>query len=83
MSSAAIFAGRAKDETPHDPALATPRLLLHTLSDFLDCFDDIALFELSEGPVHVSIVTLTVKFFGLPTDIQRFRVDHVDIEQES
>ena len=83
MSSTAIFAGRAQDEAPHDPALATPRLLLHTLPDFLDCFDDIALFEFSEGPVHVSIVTLPVEFFGLAADIQCLRVDHVDIEQES
>ena len=82
MSSTAIFAGRTQNEAPNDPTLAASRLLLHTLSDFLDCFDHIALFEFSEGPVHVSVVTLPIKFFGLTADIKCLWVDHVDVEQE-
>ena len=77
-----VLAGRAEDEPPQDPALTVLRLFLHTFSDFLDRFNNVTLFELSEGPVHVSVVALSVELLGLAADIQRLRIDHMDVEQE-
>lgn len=78
-----VLAGLAEDESPDDPALGIERLLGDSLPDFLDGLDDVAQLELSEGPVHVRVVPRSVELFRLPADVQRLRVDHVDVEEES
>ena len=77
---ALVFAGRAQDEPPNDPALAIGRLFLDALPNLLNRLDHVALFELGEGPMHVGIVAGTVEFLGLAADIQRFLINHVDVE---
>ena len=83
MLGALVLAGRAQDEAPDDPALSIRWLFGHTLSDLLDGFDDVALFEFSEGPMHMRVMASSVELFGLTANIQRLLVDHVDVEQES
>ena len=82
MPGTLIFAGWAKDEAPNDPALCIERLLLHALPNLLDGFDDIAFLELSESPMHVSVVAMSVILFGLTADVQRLLVDHMNVEEE-
>ena len=82
MLGALVFAGRAQDEPPNDPALAIGRLFLDALPNLLDRLDHVALLELGEGPMHVGIVAGAVEFLGLAADIQRFLINHVDVEQE-
>ena len=77
-----VFAGGTEDKTPHDPTFGIKWLFLDAFADFLDGFDDVALLELREGPVHVRVVARPVKLFGLSADIERLFVDHVDVEEE-
>ena len=79
---ALVFAGRAQDEPPNDPALAIGRLFLDALPNLLDRLDHVALLELGEGPMHVGVVAGAVEFLGLAADVQRFLINHVDVEQE-
>ena len=78
--SALVLAGRAQDEPPNDPALAVGRLFLDALPNLLDRLDHVSLLELGEGPVHVGVVAGAVEFLGLAADIQRFLINHVDVE---
>ena len=79
---ALIFAGVSKNKSPHNPAFSLKGLLLHTFTNLLDCFHYVALFEFCKSPVHVRIVTLSIEFFCLPTDVQCLLINHVDIEKE-
>ena len=77
-----VISSTPQYQSPHDPILGTLWLLLDSFPYFLDGFDHISFFELGEGPVHVRVVILAIEFFGLPTDVQGFFVDHVHVEYE-
>ena len=78
-----VFSCGPQDQTPDNPALCILWLLLHTLPDFLDRLDDISFFKLCEGPMHMCVVALSVKFFCLLTDVQSLLVYHVNVIEES
>ena len=78
-----VFTGGAEDEAPDDPAFGVKWLFLNAFANLLYGFDDIALFELGEGPVHVRVVAGPVELFGLSADVEGLLVDHVDVEEES
>ena len=82
MLGTLILAGVTKNESPNYPAFSLERLLLHTFPNLLYCFHYISFFKFSKSPVHVRIVTLSIEFFCLSTDIQRLLINHVDIEKE-
>ena len=79
---ALVLTGISKDKSPDDPAFGLKRLFLHTFPNLLNGFHDVSLFEFSKGPVHVRIVTLSIEFLCLATDIQCLLINHVDIEEE-
>ena len=55
---------------------------MDTLPNFLDRLNDISLFKLSESPVHVGVVRRAVVLLGLPANVQRLLINHVDVEKE-
>jgi len=77
-----VLAGRSQKVAPDDPALRVVGLLLHTLSYLFNRLHHIPLFELGEGPVHVSVVPVAVELFGLSAVVECLVVDHVDVEEE-
>ena len=83
MFGAFIFTRRSENEAPNDPVISVFRLFLNAFSNFLDCFHDITFFKLSEGPMHMCVVTIAIEFFGLAADIKSFLVYHVHVEEES
>ena len=78
-----IFANRSQDETPDDPVVSVLRLLLYSFPDLLDSFHHITLLKLSEGPMHVGVVSVSIELFCLTADIECLFVNHVHVEQES
>lgn len=69
MFGAFIFTSRSENEAPNDPVICVFRLFLNTFSNFLDCFHHVAFFKLSEGPMHVGVVAITIEFLSLAADI--------------
>jgi hypothetical protein len=55
---------------------------LDTLSDLLDCLDNVSLFILRERPVSVSVVSSFVMLFGFLANLNCFPVEAMHIEQE-
>ena len=77
---ALVLACAAKNKTPNDPALRVVGHLLDAFPDLLDCLDNVALLELSKGPVHVRVMRGAIVLLGLTTNVERLLVDHVDVE---
>lgn len=82
MFGAFIFACRSKDQAPDDPVIRIERLLLDALPDLLDGFHYITLLKLSEGPMHVCVVTVAIELLGLAADVEGLFVYHVHVKQE-
>ena len=79
---ALILAGVSKNKSPDNPAFGLKWLLLHTFAYLFYGLDNVSLFKFGEGPVHVRIMTLSIEFLCLTTDVKRLLIDHVDIEKE-
>lgn len=82
MLGTIVLSSTSQDKSPNHPIMSIFRLFLDTLSDLLYSFDNVALFELCKGPVHMRVVSMSIEFFGLSTNVQGFFIDHVHVEQE-
>ena len=82
MLGTLILASVSKNESPDDPAFSLKRLFLYAFTNLLDCFHYVSFFKFCKSPVHVRIVTLSIEFFCLATDVQCLLINHVDIEEE-
>jgi len=51
--------------------------------DLTDCFYQVSLFELCEGPVSVSIMSVAVVFFCLEAYLNSFSVKRMHVVNES
>ena len=67
MLGALVLASGAQDQSPDYPSFTILRLFLDTLTDLLNCLDNVSFLKLSERPVHVSIMSLPVEFLRLAT----------------
>lgn len=77
-----VFTCRSENQAPDYPVISIFRLLLYTFSNFLDGFNYISFFELRECPMHMSVVTISIKFFGLAADVECLLIYHVHVEKE-
>ena len=83
MFGAFILSSWPENEAPDHPIVGIFRLFLNSLSDFLDCFYNIAFLKLSKGPMHMGVVTISVKLFSLTADVERLFINHMHVEEES
>jgi len=76
-----VPASVAKYESPYYPIVFIVWLFLYTFSNLLDSFNNITLFELGKGPMHVRIV-IRIMLLSLSAGVKGLIVDHVDVEEE-
>ena len=58
------------------------RLLLDTFPDLLNSLDNMAFFEFSKSPVHVSVMIFGIELLCLSTDVESFLIHHMHVVEE-